>query len=318
MAMLALSAALIRRLLPQLSEDIPRAEGLRTWIGTGSFYVASGTVPDEFLLQNVALTELVPFVSFDYERFALSSFESLLYCSVEATTPKALGWPIARLYYSAFFGAHAIMRATGHAVLRLEGPQAARLSEIGSFYVPNLKVGSGTYHSLLIQNSQLSIDKRLRKLPDVGGAHDQFWRSFYAFLGGIGEEVSASNELEATDVVGQTSEIRDILGANGFNGGTWLSAMRNQLTYQHKYGVWFPFQSSSADVVEYIRRLDMRDSSSVRRDYDPAKYPMLAFCACCHLLATVSSDLANGLCQRGRNNRFKHLWTRLAKTADTA
>lgn len=167
--MLALSAALIRRLLPQLSADTPRPEGLRTWIQTGSFYLGPGTIADEILLLNITLTELVPFISFDFERFALSSFESVLHLAPEAMGPKALGWPLARLYYSAFFGAHAIMRATGQAVLRLESSQATRLSQIGLLYITGFKIESGTYHSALVQHPQLTIDTKLRKLSEAGG-----------------------------------------------------------------------------------------------------------------------------------------------------
>ena len=316
--MLAFSAALIRRLLPHLSEDVPRLDGLRTWMENGSFYLGFGRTSDEILLQDVGLTELIPFISHDYERFALSSRESLVFCTPEATRPKAVGWPAAQLYYSAFFAAHAIMRATGQAVFRVEKSQAIRMSQIASLYVPNLKIAAGTYCSRLIQRPGLSVDMSLVELPEGGGAHDQFWKSFYIFIGELTAEVSARNEPEATTVLGETSELQSILSANGFKGGTWLSSIRNQIMYQHKYGVWFPFQKSESEAVEYMRRPEIRDSSSIRRDHNTSKDPLLAFFACCHLIAAINRDLAKALCQRGKTQRFKQLWRRLESGAEAA
>ena len=166
--MLALASVLIRRLLPQLSTESPRQEGLRTWLEAGSFYVGIGTAADEVLFRNLRLTEIVPFIAFDFERFALSSVESALHHGTEIMGPKALGWPLVRLYYAAFFGAHAIMRATGRAVLRIENPQALRISQIGSFYLPSFKVSTGTYIWTLVENPDLTIDGQMHKLPDAG------------------------------------------------------------------------------------------------------------------------------------------------------
>jgi len=310
--MLSLSAALARRILPQLSEEAPRSEGLRTWIGTGSFYVDSAPMLKSILLKNVVLTELIPFVSYDYERFALSSMESLLFCGSETSRPQALGWPAAKLYYAAFFGAHAVMRATGHAVLRLEGAQAARITQIASLYDPTVQLTPGTYLSRLKQGQQLSIDVELGRLADSGGAHDQFWRCFYSFLGNLAEDVASGNEPEATAVAGETSEIQNVLSAAGLHPGTWLSGVRNQITYQHKHGAWFPFNNSRTDAVDYVSRVSIRDSSSVRRDYNASRDPLLAFCAGCHLIALIGVDLGTNLCGRlRRNSRFEQLWNRL-------
>lgn len=132
--MLSLSAALIRRLLPGLSEDTPRTQGLRTWIGTGSFIVVGSAIHGDIFLRNVTMTELMPFFSFDYERFALSSLESFLCCPPKTGTPKAIGWSIIKLYYAAFYGAHAVMRGTGRAVFRVDKSQATRVTQVASLY----------------------------------------------------------------------------------------------------------------------------------------------------------------------------------------
>jgi hypothetical protein len=204
------------------------------------------------------------------------------------------------------------MRGTGSAVLRVEGAQIARIAEIARLYDPALQVSSGTYLCRIAQAPQLSIDVSLIKITDTGGAHDQFWRSFHSFLEQLSNSVAASNEPEAIAVISEVTEIQTVLSAGGLHGGTWLTAMRNQVTYKHKHGVWFPFHSSSPEAVEYLNCIGLKDSLSIRRDYNTARDPFLAFCGCCHLIALISADLANGLSRRlGKNSRFDRLWKRL-------
>jgi hypothetical protein len=278
----------------------------------GSFYVEKSVPSGGVLLKNVVLTELIPFVSYDYERFALSSLESLLFCTLQAARPQAIGWPTSKLYYAAFFGAHAMMRATGEAVLRVESAQATRITNIASIFDPDVTVNTGTYLCGLTQKPQISIDLTVTKLDEAGGAHEQFWKCFYIFLDQLAKDVTKENEPEATALAAEISDIRGILSAGGLGGGTWLSAMRNQLTYQHRFGVWFPFQNSSGEAVEYVNQLRMKDSLAVRRDYNVSRDPLLAFCACCHVIALVSADVMIGLCRRlGKNNRLDRLLTRL-------
>ena len=309
--MLELSGALTRRVLPLLTEESPKSEGFRTWVESGSFYISAGTVPDSFILQNVSLTEIVPYWSFDYERFTFSSLESLLFGSADEKMPNAVAWRSLNIYYAAFFGAHAIMRATGRTVIRIESSQARRMSQLISMFIPGAHISTGTYLGSVIQGANSAIDVRLSKLPETGGAHDQFWRAFNDFLTDLSRDISANSEPNATTVIGEALDIKNTLTANGFNSGTWLSAVRNELTYQHKHGMWFPFQGASSKAVQHIRRVKIRPSSSIRRDLDAGKVPVEAFCNCCHLIATINVDLGNAICERKQTQRFRRLWVRL-------
>lgn len=307
MAMLALSTVFARRLLPRLSADTPRTQGLKTWLEAGSFYVSAGSGPGDILFENLVIQEIVPYLAHDFERFALSSMESALQRVPDTMGPKALGWPLIRLYYAAFFGAHAIMRGTGKAVVRIETAQASRLTQIGSLYVPGLRISTGTYQWALRENRDLRLDGHLGRLPDNGGAHEQFWKVFYNFLGSIRDEVTRNREPEATAAIAEISDLRDCLSSNGFQGGTWLSAVRNQITYQHGFGAWFPFHTSDTQTVEYMRRVGLKNSSGIRRDYSPTKQPLLAFAACCQVIASLSHEVAQSLCRNRGNIRFRRL-----------
>ena len=110
--MLKLVDALDRRLLPQLTNEIPKADGVKSWLERGSYRVERGNLIGSVELKGISLSEIVPYLSYDFERFSLSSLESMIYSKSEATQSSAVSWPILKIYYSAFFAAHAITRAT--------------------------------------------------------------------------------------------------------------------------------------------------------------------------------------------------------------
>jgi hypothetical protein len=66
-----------------------------------------------------------------------------------------------------------------------------------------------------------------------------------------------------------------------------------------------------------MRRLEIKDSASIRRDHNASKYPLLAFAACCQIITGLSCEIAEGLCQRSGNTRLKHLLNQL-RTAEAA
>lgn len=311
--MLEVSAAITRRLIAELGTKVPAKDGMRSWLEKGSYQINNSSVHDCVRLENVHMGELNPFLSWDYERFCFSSLESLMSCKLQRAHPKAIGWPLLKLYYSAFFGAHSILRATGQGVLRLERAVAAHLTEYAKFFIDELVISSGTYESRLEQDAFRSINLVLRRLPDTGGAHEQFWRRFHAFLSELSEQAAAQNEPGAVRLIGEIAELQKILTANGFSNGAWLSAVRNQINYQHQYGVWYPYHRSrdAAVSMEGVGR----ESGGIRCDFNPSRDPLCAFSAACQILAAINTDVARALARRPAASRFKGLWERLESSA---
>jgi hypothetical protein len=309
-----LSIALGRRILPRLTEGDPLGNGIRTWLDTGSYYVEAGVRPDSIVLKNVSLPELLPYLSYDFERFAFSGLESLLFCLAELAKPKAIGWPLLKLYYSSFFGAHAVMRATGQAVTRIETRQAKRISDIAAVFGAGIEVGAGSYGVKIVQSADGPIDLTLARIGDSGGAHDQFWRQFYIYLTELGADVVKAAEPDAAAIVADISELQTLLVANGLSGGTWLSFVRNQINYQHDHGVWYPYGAPRATALS-VARTKLTASSSIRLDYNPSKDPIGAFLASCRLISAVNVDLSGLLSKRPGAKRFARLWNRLTTEA---
>jgi hypothetical protein len=304
---------LVRRSLPQIVDVEARPEGLRTWLQGGSFRVGSQSTTDHIILQDVQLSEFMPYQSYDFARFAFSSLETMAHCRSDPTRPKALSWPLLKAYYSGFFGAHAIMRALGQAVLRLEQSQTRTLSRIAALYsIQGLVITSGTFLAKIHQNSDRSIDLGLHRLTDAGGAHDSFWKRYKLFLEDLAIDVVGSGEPNSAALAATITELRDLTCREGSVSGAWLSNFRNKLNYQHAYGVWFPSSVSRPDA-EYGARLGYLNTSAARFDFDVAREPVKAFCSTCLLISSVSFELTAHLCSRGTRSAFARNWRRLSE-----
>jgi len=66
-----LSGALYRSTLPRLGQVQSRFEGVRTWLEVGSYRVDGNVDGIQVTLADLRITELMPFVSYDYERFGI-------------------------------------------------------------------------------------------------------------------------------------------------------------------------------------------------------------------------------------------------------
>jgi hypothetical protein len=108
-----LVSCLIRRSLHGLVTDAPRASGIRSWIENGSFTVCETSTVDHIELTNIVLSEFISYNAFDFQRFALSSRETIMACKSDTLNPLALSWPLIKAYYSGFFAAHALMPYAG-------------------------------------------------------------------------------------------------------------------------------------------------------------------------------------------------------------
>jgi len=97
---------------------------------------------------------------------------------------KLAGWPLLKLYYSAFFAAHAITRSQGSGVVKLEKRQTAHLNSILSLIAPE---ASGISPGMFVYKTMQSTETgRLSVIMEPartdGGVHESFWKHFCEFL----------------------------------------------------------------------------------------------------------------------------------------
>lgn len=318
--MSALAAALHKRSLPELAISNPRDNGIRQWLTSGSFQIDGSSVPEKLLLRNIILSEFVTYQLYDFQRFSLSSFETFAFCKIDPTRPRALSWPLLKMYYAGFFGGHAIMRSTGQAILRLDASQTSKLSILAQFACgQNFIVSPGTFQLRLIQNANLSLDVELSAVSESGGAHAVFWRAFKNYLEKLSIDVVADGDPDANSVIGKISDLQSVLSGKGAAAGTWLSQMRNRINYQHEFGVWFPFGAAQSEVT-YIGALNLKTIPNVRFDYDQNVQSIHAFCSGSLFTARLSFDIAYLLVANSGNRKgaFARNWSRLYEECGSA
>lgn len=316
-----LTNTFVRRSLPALVDTKPRESGLRSWLEGGSFYIDEESSSDSLVLKNISATEFTSYQGFDYGRFALASFECMAYCRSDPLHRRNLSWPMLKAYYSGFFGGHAILRALGQSVIRLEPPQSRKLTDIGKLYCgPSFSVSSGTFDLRIIQNSDRTIDVTLNRMDESGGAHSVFWRRFKSFLTEMTTGISDANEPEANFVITRLQDLQSLLTARGASaGGTWLSTARNLINYQHEFGVWFPF-GAAEDDVKHASNIGYLDIATARLDFDTKKQPLRALCAGSLFIAALNSDLATRLVAQSTKHsaHFAQNWRRLCQEVNAA
>jgi hypothetical protein len=264
------------------------------------------------MLSGASLSDLVPYFTYDFERFSFASLETMAFCRPQRDRPRALAWPLLKAYYAGFFGAHGLLRSIGSGVVRIETPLRETLSAIGQIFCgEDFKVLSGNFSINISQTPEGEIAVKLLRLEEGGGAHQVFWKYFVSQLEMLINEVVTRNEPEASVAVLKATELIGILRQTGRAGG-WLANVRSKINYQQQYEVWFPFGASQRDV-DYVATLGYRSTESARLDFDPAKKPLQAFAAGSLFLGSLSFEVSDQLVTGtvGPPGRLRSRWVRL-------
>lgn len=309
-----ISPALVRASIPGLLSGVPMQGGVKQWIVDGNYSISFGSSALELELGAARASEILPYLSFDYERFALSSLESIAKSYNPVFDSKAIAWRLLNQYYAAFFGAHAVLRGLGTGVARLERAETGHLEkQVRAAYSQKFKMEAGTYSYSVDVSTEHNSKLTIKKLSaGAGGAHVEFWMYFSKFLSEFTDNILRDNWPDAIAIAGRIEELQRILRGPLATKGSWLSVVRNEINYQHKYGTWYPFKS--ALIHSYPGSNVLRqNSSSISLTYDPLRSPLQAFCAANNYLSLVNIDFAQLIKQRaGRGAaQFKTEWERL-------
>lgn len=232
---------------------------LKAWLAQGRYRVdqISGS-SERIVLHVVDSTPLVESFGYDYLRFASAAFESMRELKGDPNFPKATAWVAIRMYYSAFFAAHALLRYTGQACSQIDPEQAALVSKYAGVYGVAGNMGKGFYH---LEWSHVSGDVTLEKVKD---SHRDTWRMFDQWLLRIQELLPGLPGLSASKVqmLGLVGGLRANLQREGSNSGNWLSTFRNNINYRHSYDAWYPYKRSAVrfdQVSKYVDGWKLRD-----------------------------------------------------------
>ncbi|WP_133176182.1 hypothetical protein [Pelagivirga sediminicola] len=285
---------------------------MRRWIEIGAFVPKVISSAGGFEMGSVNTRQLVPFITHEYERFALSSAESILVANLESDIHGLTGWPLLKMYYSAFFAAHAIMRSQGAGVTKLEKKQAAKINSFLALLGEHDEtVTAGMYLY------QLDISQRSGPIVTFtphepgAGVHESFWNSFCDHLDGHAKTAVRSGTVDATAIVTGSEEVCRAIRGSSSHAGAWLSTMRNQINYQHQHSVWFPLKRRNK-VKELLSGLQIQPSKLAKLAASPKTHPVQAFAEATFYLACLNIDVAEVIATRSsKGNAFGPKWKRI-------
>ena len=211
---------------------------MREWISKNR-YSSISEMQGGLFLEAYDFDELTSSVSFDFERFACSSFESMELSKLEREVFPATSWPLLKSYYSGFFGAHAILNSVGLGDLYFGAPLVKSLQEFANLtqvQIPEIQPGSFTYR--VIDTGQ---QKGLLILQGAGGqgVHDGFWKRLCEHFSNLLQAYVNTGAPNSQEIVGEVDKIQTMVRQTSKR-GVWLSNTRNEINYQHLYGCWLP------------------------------------------------------------------------------
>jgi hypothetical protein len=230
---------------------------LRGWVASGNYQIHSVVNKNEFKLHFFDSEPIVRAFACDCMRMTISSFESIDGIVQHSKIPKSTAWLIIRLYYSAFYAAHATLRMFGISCTQFDADQVRMINKIAKLFNSHegVDVSSGFYKCLIKPNSKEVLFKKLDNKK--GGSHEHLWKVFYVTLKNISNEVllGPGRTIDNQNVSRLLSEICENLSHGNCPSGNWLSFVRNKTTYRLNYGTWFPYKGALKDNKELFRKI---------------------------------------------------------------
>lgn len=304
--------------LPGLGRSVATEGGFKSWI-IGGAYAPKISPSGELLLERVSVESFTRAVSFDYDRFALAAHESRVVALSEREKFGAVGWPILKQYYSAFFAAHAVMRSRGAGVVRIDNDQAKAITTTMQAYLGGSeKLSSGTYYYFISKGKNDASGEttvNFFRSNDGKGVHEGFWSTFIKY---VEREASRAAQLglpDNQDFISYSINLKQSI----MSGETvWISKLRNEINYQHDYQSWMPITKKSISN-RAIPKTSGDYKSNARLDVSRSKEPIRSFfCVCCYI-SELNYLIADRVAKNSKaGGTFGQKWGRLIATTDAA
>lgn len=290
------------RVLPGLGAFPDDQGGMQALLMKASYRPSSDNNSRDLLINQVSSDSFIRGLTHDFERFALSSRESYLSAASENSDSVYLGWPLLKFYYSCFFAAHALMRSRGCGVFKLDSDHVKHLNEVAEVYDSNAPRLSPGMHIFKLSDvrtgSRNEYSFLISEDAKGSGVHEGFWLNFCRFL----NEEAAQNVTSGMAEAGPFLALTDsLVGAirDGSRSRVWLSSIRNELNYQHKYDAWLPYRRSS-EAYKALSKINAMEAESFRLDISKSKKPIEAFLNVAGYISQAAFSVCEEVASRSR------------------
>lgn len=277
---------------------------LNDWLTQASEYIIfQDLLLNNFSIQTYDAHDFLKPYAFDINRLSCASLESLRDVEVKEWQPKFIGWNITKLYYSAFFAVHSILKITGNSISNIEKTSLESVRRRARAY-------NFTYQNLNTGLYCLKIDQRNNtfqffKNAIYDNSHEGLWKCFLDFINTIIPTVyNQLPQSEAQLVVEKLEELKAAICEWDSSSGNWLSRIRNLVNYGQKFGSWFPYKESSKEYEKLYDYLPLVNTDPL--DIDIKSYrgkDILYFSRTCILINAINLTLLNDISSRHPTNK---------------
>jgi hypothetical protein len=235
-------------------------------------------------------------------RFASASFASISKVSAEMEDKTTAPWALIKLYYSAFYAGHSIIRLLGQSCSYLDSNHVQHLRRLTTALglAPNFVIDAGMYH-FVMNNAQTGFALS-RATGRVGGAHESFWKVFGIFLEEITEQVLLGRlaPREAREVFLKLEGWRQILQRQGaIASSSWLSAVRNEIQYKLAHKLWPPAALNKRSRTSLARIVMQWERDPMNLDLgDVSQGDLQQFVVACTFTVTLCRVLLARIAER--------------------
>jgi hypothetical protein len=235
-------------------------------------------------------------VASDSSRFASAAFQTMESIPEAISGKDEIAWSIIRSYYAAFYAGHSITRLFGESCSYFDRSHMARISRLASAYgkTPNFNLHASVYRCNLDVSARCITSKSLRN--SQGGAHETFWNIFGLRMSQIGEDILKGplSQLESQSVFSKLYNLQNSIGSNGAPFHSWLSVMRNDIQYRHRYGVWLPCKVRRQDRERLGRLIGQWKRDPMDIDVGMSQGgPLGEFAVACAFIVALCRSLLN-------------------------
>ncbi len=260
-------------------------------------------------MEAYSFDELVSAISYDFQRFACSSYESMELSRMERASSPATSWPLLKSYYSGFFGAHAILNSVGLGELYLNAALVQNMVDFAALTkVPVPKIVSGSFTYKVVDAGPKT---GLLILQGAGGqgVHDGFWRRLCNHLSDLLDAYVDHGGPNPGEILGEVDKIQTMVRDTSRR-GVWLSNTRNEINYQHLYDCWLP--NTRASKCRDLSFEPIYESSEALGKLDSVTGDLERFLLVSRCFSSLCSEIVEYYVNsHGGNSPVARRWSRL-------
>lgn len=237
---------------------------------------------------------------------SLAACESVASIQPVGALPRATAWAIIQWYYAAFYAAHAMLRMCGTALVQLEGGHVSELRRVANGMGHPCSVSSG-FHAFTIdfRSGRVQLDKMT-----ADGSHEFLWQQFESFLRRVSADLLSTPgaSLDIQQLALRLDDLRTILNTPPAQRGTWLSYVRNRVSYRHEFSAWYPYPNSSDDDLAMFQRTrpTPEGAEAVQLVLPLQGRPLSSFTSACRYVVALCYDTAKEMTRRSTTRAHFH------------